>query len=52
MNLNFDIIIKEKSHIVISNSILDKLSNYIDDNFRNRQIIFISQKKKYLIFMV
>ena len=50
MNLNFDIIIKEKSHIVISNSILNKLSNYIDDNFRNRQIIFISQKKIFNIY--
>ena len=50
MNLSFDITINKKSQIIISSSILDDISNYINKNLKKRQIILITQKKIFKLY--
>ena len=45
MNFNFDITKNHKSQIVVSNDILNEVSNYIKNIFKDQKIILITQKK-------
>ena len=45
MNFNFDITKNQKSQIVVSNDILNEVSNYIKNIFKDQKIILITQKK-------